>query len=300
MVTISLGVAAVARRLGVAPATLRTWDRRYGVGPSDHIDGAHRRYSPTDLARLEQMQRLIRAGVAPREAAGQALGGSPQLMAVVDLVNEVDAADSALFAARGLRRAMNALDVDSAGLLLSNQIAERGVVWTWERIIAPLLVALGDAWAETGLGVEIEHAFSEVVAAAFSRLSAGLEPGSERAVLLATAPDDLHTLALEAIAAGLAERGIGSRFLGARVPIEALTTAVRRTGPRAVVVWATNPTQIDLSEVDRIRPAPRCALAGPGWGDRPIHGWARLTDLSSAVTQLAAWVGTDPIGHGMA
>ncbi|MEY3734595.1 MAG: hypothetical protein RL347_1954, partial [Actinomycetota bacterium] len=29
-----LTVAAVARRLGVAPATLRTWDRRYGLGPS--------------------------------------------------------------------------------------------------------------------------------------------------------------------------------------------------------------------------------------------------------------------------
>ena len=26
-----LTVAAVARRLGVAPATLRTWDRRYGL-----------------------------------------------------------------------------------------------------------------------------------------------------------------------------------------------------------------------------------------------------------------------------
>jgi DNA-binding transcriptional MerR regulator len=41
-----LSVAAVARRLGVAPATLRTWDRRYGLGPSEHEAGAHRRYTP--------------------------------------------------------------------------------------------------------------------------------------------------------------------------------------------------------------------------------------------------------------
>ena len=39
-----LTVAAVARRLGVAPATLRTWDRRYGLGPSSHEAGEHRRY----------------------------------------------------------------------------------------------------------------------------------------------------------------------------------------------------------------------------------------------------------------
>jgi transposase-like protein len=35
-----LTVAAVASRLGVAPATLRTWDRRYGLGPSEHTAGA--------------------------------------------------------------------------------------------------------------------------------------------------------------------------------------------------------------------------------------------------------------------
>ena len=45
-------VAEVAHRLGVAPATLRTWDRRYGLGPSDHEAGEHRRYTEEDLARL--------------------------------------------------------------------------------------------------------------------------------------------------------------------------------------------------------------------------------------------------------
>ncbi|WP_418607771.1 MerR family transcriptional regulator [Georgenia sp. SUBG003] len=36
-----LTVAAVAGRLGVAASTLRTWDRRYGLGPSAHEAGAH-------------------------------------------------------------------------------------------------------------------------------------------------------------------------------------------------------------------------------------------------------------------
>ncbi|MSZ90543.1 MAG: MerR family transcriptional regulator, partial [Actinobacteria bacterium] len=47
-----LTVAAVARRIGVAPATLRTWDRRYGLGPTLHEAGSHRRYCPSDLAKL--------------------------------------------------------------------------------------------------------------------------------------------------------------------------------------------------------------------------------------------------------
>ncbi|HZB48699.1 MAG TPA: MerR family transcriptional regulator, partial [Mycobacteriales bacterium] len=69
-----LTVAAVARRLGVAPATLRTWDRRYGLGPTLHAAGAHRRYSPADIARLEAMRRLVLDGVPPAEAARIALG----------------------------------------------------------------------------------------------------------------------------------------------------------------------------------------------------------------------------------
>lgn len=64
-----LSVAAVARRLGVAPSTLRTWDRRYGLGPSSHQAGSHRRYAPADLERLVVMRRLILEGVQPAEAA---------------------------------------------------------------------------------------------------------------------------------------------------------------------------------------------------------------------------------------
>lgn len=69
----ALAVAAVAKRLGVAPATLRTWDRRYGLGPSEHTAGSHRRYTADDVARLVIMRRLTLEGVAPVDAARAAL-----------------------------------------------------------------------------------------------------------------------------------------------------------------------------------------------------------------------------------
>ncbi len=64
-----LGVAAAARRLGVAPATLRTWDRRYGMGPTEHAAGHHRRYSAEDIRRLELMQHAQVRGASAADAA---------------------------------------------------------------------------------------------------------------------------------------------------------------------------------------------------------------------------------------
>ncbi|WP_344099001.1 MerR family transcriptional regulator [Myceligenerans crystallogenes] len=78
-----LAVAAVAKRLGVAPATLRTWDRRYGLGPSGRTAGSHRRYTPDDVARLLVMRRLTLEGHAPGEAARAAIEASEEELAMV-------------------------------------------------------------------------------------------------------------------------------------------------------------------------------------------------------------------------
>ena len=68
----ALTAGAVARRLGVAVTTLRTWHQRYGLGPSQHVAGQHRRYTPEDMDRLHVMRRLTAQGVAPAEAAAWA------------------------------------------------------------------------------------------------------------------------------------------------------------------------------------------------------------------------------------
>ena len=77
---VGLPVAAVARRLGVAAGTLRTWDRRYGLGPSEHRAGAHRRYNRPDLERLVVMRRLTLEGVSPADAARAAMASSEDVL----------------------------------------------------------------------------------------------------------------------------------------------------------------------------------------------------------------------------
>ena len=94
-----LSVSAVARRLGVAPATLRTWARRYGIGPSEHEAGSHRKYCPSDLAKLTVMRRLISSGVSPADAAEQAKAhvGEVIIEEFTSLCRECDETIDAIF-----------------------------------------------------------------------------------------------------------------------------------------------------------------------------------------------------------
>ncbi|MFF0434598.1 MerR family transcriptional regulator [Streptomyces sp. NPDC004327] len=66
---LGITTGAVARRLGVSPTTVRSWDQRYGIGPAVRANGRHRRWSPADVAMLEEMCRLTASGVPPAEAA---------------------------------------------------------------------------------------------------------------------------------------------------------------------------------------------------------------------------------------
>lgn len=303
-----LTVAAVARRLGVAPATLRTWDRRYGIGPSAHEAGAHRKYCADDLARLEHMRRLVVAGVAPADAARQArdaLLGEDVVDALVSrpvlrLVTsepgtgvgggQVIPVPGGTPAARGLARSAMTLDTLTCQSIIDENIDKHGVIWTWDHMLVPVLIGIGERWAATGKGVEVEHALSAAVHSVFSaRARAVREPVNARAVLLSGASEEEHTMPLWATAAALSERNIGVRVLGDRMPLTALAEAVRRTGPAAVFIWAHLPQSADAStliDLPSFRPTPAVLIGGAGWTGSPPPGVEQVTSLSDAVDRI--------------
>lgn len=275
-----LTVAAVARRIGVAPDTLRTWDRRYGMGPSQHVPGKHRRYNSQDLARLEIMRKLVLDGVMPAEAARVAqvsdLASPNKSRSGLRLISEQESAEeivdlySPKNACRGLTRAAGMLDADACQTLVSWLLETKGVLWTWDNVFVPVLVALGEKWATTGEGIEIEHMLSEVIVGELKAISAKVDqPVNARPVLLAAAPHELHTLPLYAVGAALAEHQISSRILGARTPADALAGACRKLGPSAVMIWSQSVGTADLQTwraIEPQRPAPLKLAVGPGWG----------------------------------
>ena len=297
-------VAIVARRLGVAAATLRTWDRRYGLGPSAHQAGAHRRYTLEDLARLESMRRMVNAGVpafdAARIAAEADINQLPQIQFIDDLTNSVMVQsvishtvnlESGTAVAKGLIRAASSLDSIACHAIISRSINQRGVVKTWDEVVAPVLVAIGEKWATTNRGIEVEHLLSDQITLAFMQLSNSVtNPINSRPALLVCAPEEMHSLPLYAVAAGLAEKGISSRNLGARVPHESLVASMERIGPAAVLVWSQTSGLAEparLAGLPHLRPTAKIFAGGPGWKQELPPGVVQLSSLGQAVNYLA-------------
>ena len=291
----ALTVAAVARRLGVAPATLRTWDRRYGLGPSEHSTGEHRRYNNHDLARLTLMRKLVIAGVSPAEAAQRALsfdGQSSAELISTSLSKDVAVREELV---ETLIRAARAYDRNFIEELLRAELSARGITNTWNEVIVPLLILIGDEWAESGTGIETEHLVSEIIKRLLQEENKSVQnPINARPVLLACIGEEMHSLALYALGAALSERNIAIQFLGARTPIEAISAVVKRSAPPAIFLWAQlgkNGDPAVIGELPAIRPAPRIVLGGPGWKSSDKKSAVLVDDLLEAVEEIMRAVG---------
>ncbi|MEV7290340.1 B12-binding domain-containing protein [Streptomyces microflavus] len=324
-----LTTGAVARLLGVAPTTLRSWDRRYGIGPASREGGRHRRWTSADIGLLECMCGLTNAGTPPAEAARAALaaasrdaparpdepmsrsrtpssrtpGASPPTPGASSHAPGALPVGRARRECRGLARAAVRLDAQAMDELLDAAIDKYGLLAAWESVIMPTLHAVGRKWETVGERyVEVEHLLSWHVSSALRRAAAQRAPTAGSGVsLLACTPGESHTLALEALAAGLAQQGLPVRMFGAALPVEAMEEAVRRTGPAAVVLWAQSRSTASRALVARVesiewgvrgaRRRPAVLVAGPGWAgqlpSRALHpsGLAEALDVLAAISR---------------
>jgi DNA-binding transcriptional MerR regulator len=290
---IEITVGELARRLGVAPATLRTWARRYGLGPSGHEVGSHRKYDRVDVARIAVMRRLVISGVSPKEAA---------LIAVDADVSEAENLPTIKFEERAeiveaILKALESLDISFVNEIIRREILANGVIATWVEIVTPTLIKVGDHWSRTGLGVGNEHLLTEMLIKILRELSAEIEnPVNAKPIVLAAIGEELHSLALHALLAALAERNIQAYFFGARTPVAALVEVVRKVAPPVVFVWAQLPENADYSiaaALPAIRPPTRLLLGGPGWEPSRCADATLVGGLSEACEIVSSTLGVD-------
>ncbi len=203
---------------------------------------------------------------------------------------------------KGIARAALRLDAAALDELLRDAIEEHGLVAAWTEVIMPTLQAVGRKWESSGEKyVEVEHFLSWHVSGALRRGAPAAVADRPGAVtVLACVPGENHTLPLEVLAAALAERGLPVRMFGGALPVESLVTAVRRTGPAAVALWAQSRTTASRPLAQHVaamewgvrgaRRGPVVLTIGPGWAGRTLPGLPRPAGLAEAVALLESVV----------
>ncbi len=295
-------VGAVSERLGISAATLRTWDRRYGIGPSQRTEGGHRRYLEEDIRRVRVMARFTARGVPAESAARVALAMDSERLHIEteqDTQTQSDPGDGAA-AARAICSAALGLDAAALSGIVRRALRERELVDAWTEVFAPALRMIGEQWGNGSLGVESEHLASEVLVAELRGVIAAHRPRHTGAdVVLASADEEHHYLPLLALEAVLARHGLAAASLGARVPTTSLAEVLTRRQPSRVFLWASMQRPDDdglWAVLESVDWPLTVVVGGPGWPDLlPQAGGRTATatvtragDLASASSLLLA------------
>lgn len=294
----ALPIGEVARRTGVAVATLRAWERRYGLLDPQRTDGGHRRYGSADLARVRRMQQLLGDGWGADAAARQARHDALQHMDRVEEREPLDTTgslripsasdhdDTAVMAVasappplpegltpaaaaivRRLVDAISAYDATATNETIDDTFARFDVAAALDHVVMPTLRVVGDGWEHDPGAIAREHFASNAVRPRLIRLLR-MPPGNAARRCVAAAPEkEEHDLGVLASAVVAADAGWSVTFLGARTPTGALRRAIESTDADVALVGAVRRRPAE-SFIDELARPLHCGLVLGGDGFR--------------------------------
>lgn len=214
--------------LGLKPATLRAWERRFGVPSPRRAANGYRLYSQADLAVLRQLiARLDGGGRIGHAVESLQPGTTPTL--------ELDGVRYRL------AEAILRLDEQHASATLREAFALHPVETVLTEIMEPLLVWIGEEWQAGRISVGTEHfasaLFVRQLVALYLASPDGWRPGRTLAACL---PGEQHEIGLLTLAVGLRRRGWDIIYLGANLPLDELERAAAGLRPAVILLSATS------------------------------------------------------------
>jgi methanogenic corrinoid protein MtbC1 len=293
-------IAAVEQSTGIARATLRIWERRYGFPRPGRDERGERSYPADQVARLRLIAALVDRGHRPGRLVEL---GESELTA---LAGPALASPTPVARARSGGPDDAVLDLvrahDAAAVVahLEESLRAQGLDGFAARLVPELNVQVGACWARGELQVFEEHLYTEAVQVvlrnAIARLPAPPPDASPR-VLLATLPEESHGLGLLMAQALLVAQGCRCTSLGVRVPLQQVVSAA--TAFESDIVGLSfsasmNPAHV-LRGLEQLRAElpPRVAIwaggSSPVLGRRRIPGVQPMRDVADVPTAVAQW-----------
>lgn len=228
-------MGAVTRRTGIGEHTLRAWERRFGFPAPVRLASGHRRYSGEQVQHLMLIATAIDSGYR----AGDVV---PMPRRQIEELLQSAGVDESSVAFRGAEDvillafdACKRFDRDALAALLHSEAAVLGLSTFLRQRVAPLLAEAGEAWGRGELEIRHEHFLSEVLEGELRRLRSPLEGAAKgRPIVVASLPNELHSLGLQIAALAIVGAGRSVRVLGPHLPVEEIVQAAKALDAIAV------------------------------------------------------------------
>lgn len=295
-----IDASELERETGLRKDLLRKWRSRYGFPLPLSAKGGEQGYPREQVAQLRLIKRLLDCGFRPHQVVGKTQ------QELTQLADASAAAEGAVVDQPFSREALNLLkayDLDGLDRRLGEERARLSGRDFVEQTVAPLLVALGQAWAKGEIEIYHEHLCSSMlIRRLYLEITAvAAKPGSPR-IMFATPSEEQHVLGLLMAQAVLADQGAHCINVGPHIPVNDLEMAARACRVDVVALsfsfaypkWRVRPTLQHLREKLPATMEIWAGGAGAAFIKRPPPGvrvFSNLGEAALAVQQLAG------VGH---
>ena len=243
-------VRLVSERTGLSPHVLRIWERRYKAVAPSRSAGGQRLYSDSDIERLRLLHLATEAG---RNISHIVALPDAELRTMIRADQEAERAvpprsqdpgppqDDAALAASLLQVAFEGVERMDESLLegaLRRGFARLGLPGTVDRMLAPLLVGIGERWHAGQLSPAHEHLATAVIRRVLDGVLQTFAAGtaSRPRIVVATPSGQQHELGAMLVAAEAASAGWQVTFLGVDLPLTDIGRAAELTGARVLAL----------------------------------------------------------------
>lgn len=275
-------IGVVTRMTNISTATLRAWERRYNFPQAKRTAGGHRLYSERDILRLQWVKQRIDEGMQTAQAIN-ALRHQEQTGRMVFVPEMVEEPASKVIelpvlevAQNRLLEALTALNTREADQVIGEAAAVSTPEDLIQKVIAPVLAQVGEAWENEKIDVANEHHATNYLRQRLLMWMLSGPPARQiPPIVLACAPNEWHEGSLLVLGALLRRRRWPIAYLGQAVPLPDLATFVREIKPSAIVLVAMlEETATALSEWPQYLPE----VAMSGWP--PVGFGGRIFTMS--------------------
>ncbi len=223
-----LSIGELSKLSGVGIHSLRVWEKRYGAPISKRLPSGHRRYPKDEVPRLRAITRALESGYRASKVVTRTLEELQGLLNVQNLIEEKPEQPDLTYGQ--VSRELTIEKWIEAVHQYDDELLNQNFFELWNKegpltfitdCVAPFIERLGNGWADKELTISHEHFATEILSDFLSAKWRQLNiRNNGPTVVLATLPDETHSLGLLMCAVVTSMADFKVVYLGINSPIE--------------------------------------------------------------------------------